>query len=163
VNALNQERIKTPRLALVPLEQSLAKAVLDGDLTHTRHADGWPHADTRDAFQMAVRPEKPWPVWLIVSDGTVIGDCGTAGPIDENGEVDIGLGLAEGQRGRGYGTEVIEALSRWLLDQPGVRRVVARDVLADNVASRRALERAGFILQHEDEALASYAFEPIAS
>lgn len=159
MNALIQERIETPRLALVPLEQPLARAVLDGDHEATRHAEGWPHEDTRDALRMAVRPDDPWPVWLVVADGVVIGDCGAAGGIDENGEVDIGLGLAEEHRGLGYGREVIEALSRWLLDQPGVQRVVARDVLAGNVASRRALEHAGFVLERDDDTVVSYAFE----
>lgn len=156
---IRQERIETPRLALVPLDQEKAQAVLDGDLSVVEHAEGWPHDDTRDALRMATRPDAPWPVWLVVADGIVIGDCGTAGEIDDDGEVDIGLGLASGSRGRDYGTETIRALSAWLMQQPGVKRVVARDVLADNVASRRALEKAGFVVESSGEAVVSYALD----
>jgi RimJ/RimL family protein N-acetyltransferase len=38
-----------------------------------------------------------------------------------------------------------------------VRRVVAREVLADNVPSRRTLEGAGFELEREERGLAWYA------
>ena len=157
MNTLQQERIETPRLALVPLEEATARAVLAGDLSTLDHAEGWPHADTLDAVRMALRAEAPWPVWLVVADGVVIGDCGTLGDVDGSGDVEIGLGLAKEHRGRGYGTEVIEALSGWLLRRPTVRRVVAREVEADNHASRRALEKAGFVLERAEGDAVSYA------
>ena len=49
------------------------------------------------------------------------------------------------------------ALADWLLAQPGVERVVARDVELGNAPSRRALERAGFALERAGERRASYA------
>ena len=58
--------------------------------------------------------------------------------------------------GRGYGHELVAALSGWLLSQPEVEQVVAREVLADNVASRRALENAGFVLEREEGGLTWY-------
>jgi RimJ/RimL family protein N-acetyltransferase len=155
---IQQERIETPRLGLVPLDQEKARTLLAGDLSGIDHADGWPHGDTRDALRMATKAESPWPVWLVLADGVVTGDCGTAGEIDENGEVDIGLGFAAEVRGRGYGTETIRALSDWLMRQPGVERVVAREILADNIASRRALEKAGFAVQSSGEGVVSYTF-----
>ena len=157
VTQIQQERIETARLALVPLDQEQAQAVLDGDLSVVEHTAGWPHADTRDALRMATNAESPWPVWLILADGVVIGDCGVAGGIDDDGDVDIGVGLANEWRGRGYGTETILALSHWLMQQASVRRVVARDVLADNAASRHALEKAGFSLESTGEGVVSYA------
>jgi RimJ/RimL family protein N-acetyltransferase len=63
----------------------------------------------------------------------------------------------EPYRGRGYGTELVEAFSQWLLGQPGIRRVVARHVPAANVASRRVLERVGFVLERSDEQHTWYA------
>ena len=160
---IHQERIETPRLVLVPLDRDEARRVLDGDTSAVEHADGWPHDDTRDALRMATKAEAPWPVWLILADGVVIGDCGAAGEIDESGVVDIGLGLASEWRGRGYGTESIHALSQWLMRQPAVERVVARDVLADNAASRRALEKAGFVVESTGEGVVSYALVPAGS
>ncbi len=147
------ERIETPRLALVPLAAETARAVLAGDLSALRHAAGWPHDDTLDALRLAA------PLWLVVLGGVAIGDCGTHGETEDDGTVEIGYGLAAEHRGHGYGSELVPALSGWLLAQPGVRRVVARDVLEDNVSSRRALVRAGFALEREERGLVSYALE----
>jgi RimJ/RimL family protein N-acetyltransferase len=106
---------------------------------------------------MAVKADAPWPVWLVTLGGLVIGDCGTVGPVDQAGDIEIGFGLAAEHRGVGYGTELVKALSHWLLCQAGTRRVVAREVLADNTPSRRALERAGFSLERSEGGLVWYA------
>lgn len=153
MTAYAQERIETPRLVLVLLEPSLRRAILDGDLSGVAHADGWPHADTRDALS-AGRP-----VWLVVADGVVIGECGTVGDVAGDDEVEIGLGLAAEKRGRGLGTEVIDALAGRLERRPGVRRVVAR-VEPGNAASRRAFEKAGFVLERSDDRGCLYARQP---
>jgi RimJ/RimL family protein N-acetyltransferase len=91
----------------------------------------------------------------------VVGDAGTHGPPDENGDVEIGYGLAESARGRGLSSEFVPALAQHLLARPGVKRVVARGVLADNAPSRRALERAGFEVEREEDGLVWYALEPV--
>ena len=149
--------ITTDRLVLSPLPADRARAVLIGDYSSLTRAEGWPHEDTLDAIRMAAAPESGSLVWLVLSDGTVIGDCGTLGGLDDTGAIEIGYGLAAECRRRGYGNELVAALSRWLLSQPEVDRVVARQVLADNVASRRALENAGFVLEREEHGLTWYA------
>ncbi len=148
--AITPSRIATARLVLVPVSAELAAAVLAGDLSSLEVGDGWPHDDTLDGLRMA-------PGWFVTLGGVVIGDCGTHGEPDESGDVELGYGLAAPYRGRGYGTEVVVGLSRWLLAQDGVRRVVASRVGADNTPSRRALERAGFVLESADEVHTWYA------
>jgi RimJ/RimL family protein N-acetyltransferase len=95
--------------------------------------------------------------WFVTHEGVVIGDCGAHGEPDELGDVELGYGLAAPYRGRGFGTELVIGLSRWLLAQEGVRRVAARCVAVDNTPSRRALERAGFVLESADEHHTWYA------
>lgn len=155
---LTFERLVTHRLVLEPIAPEVAAAVVRGDLSGLRVGEGWPHADTVDGLGMAVRSGHA-PGWFVTLAGEIIGDCGTHGPPDEAGDVEIGYGLAAPYRGRGYGSELVIAASRWLLGRPGVRRVVAREVLADNVPSRRALERAGFALEREEGGLVWYALE----
>ena len=150
-----QEPIDTRRLVLVPLAVATARAILGGDFSAVARSEGWPHADTLDAVRMAAREPDPWPVWLVTLDGRVIGDCGTAGPVDHAGDIEIGYGLAAEHRGRGYGTELVTAFSRWLLGRPGVRRVVA-DVDAGNTASRRTLDRVGFVPERSEGNLIRY-------
>ena len=143
-----REQIDTPRLRLLPISQEQADAILAGDLSGVRAGEGWPHADTLDGLRLA-------PGWFVVLDGLVIGDCGTWGGPDDEGSVEIGYGLAAPYRGRGYGGELVAALSRWLLGQPAVRRVTA-ETEAGNLPSRRALERAGFALEAEDGGTLTY-------
>jgi RimJ/RimL family protein N-acetyltransferase len=150
------ERIRTARLVLEPLSVEDARAIVAGDLSSVRPAPGWPHDDTLDGIRIALAHGVST-TWLVLLDGVVIGDCGLHGPPDEAGDLEIGYGLAEPSRGRGYGTELASALSDWVLAQPGVRRVVARDVLADNAASRVVLERAGFVLETDFGSTVSYA------
>lgn len=155
--ALRPEKIATERLVLEPLEPDAARAVLAGDVSSLETADGWPHDDTLDALRMTVVPGGGTLVWLVLLDGLVIGDCGTVGGLDERGDIEIGYGLAAEHRRRGYANELVPALARWLAAQPGVERVVAGEVLAGNVASRRALENAGFALEREEAGLTWYA------
>ena len=154
---LRPETISTKRLLLAPLDESVARAVLAGDFSRLETARGWPHADTLDAIRMATAPGSRSLVWLVTFGRLVIGECGTLGGLGENGDVEIGYGLAAEHRGRGYGNEVVEALSRWLIAKPEVERVVASEVHAENAAPRRALENAGFVLEHEDGGLTWYA------
>jgi RimJ/RimL family protein N-acetyltransferase len=137
-------------IALVPLTVEQARRIIAGDLGGLEHVAGWPHEDTIDGVRLA---ESGASVWLVALDGVVIGDCGTTGPL--GGEVEIGFGLAAECRGRGYGTELVRLLAATLLDDPLVTSVAAH-TLADNVASRRVLEKAGFSLEGERRGLQRY-------
>jgi len=151
--------LQTARLRLEPLTAETARAIVAGDLAGLTAAglaaaDGWPHEDTADGLGMAVKTEHP-PGWLVTVGGTVIGDIGTHGPIDEAGRVEIGYGLAAPSRGQGYGSEAVAAVTEWLLSQPGVRQVRAH-TLTDNAPSRRVLEKAAFTYVGLDEGEALY-------
>jgi RimJ/RimL family protein N-acetyltransferase len=139
--------LQTARLRLVPVTTELARGVVAGDLSvlaaaGLTAAEGWPHDDTVDGLTMPARTGVPGG-WLIVAGDVVIGDCGTHGPADEAGNIEIGYGLAAPSRGQGYGSEAVAAITAWLLAQPEVRRVRAC-TLTDNTPSRRVLEKAGF-------------------
>ncbi len=94
-----------------------------------------------------------------MADGAVIGDCGLHGgpdgPVDDAGRVEIGYGLAAPSRGQGYGSEVVAAITEWLLAQPEVRQVRAC-TLTGNMPSRRVLEKAGFSYTGTEDGEAVY-------
>ena len=136
--------LRTARLRLEPLTTESARAILAGDLSGWRAAEGWPHEDTAEGLGLEVNTSHP-PGWLITANGAVIGECGTHGPVDEAGGVEIGYGLAAPYRGQGYGSEAVPAVTEWLLGLAEVRQVRAR-TLIDNTASRRVLEKASFQL-----------------
>jgi RimJ/RimL family protein N-acetyltransferase len=140
--------LRTERLVLVPQSRAAARALLAGEDPGLPLAAGYPHADSLDALRMQVEhggaDDGGWFVTL-ASDGRVVGDCGTFGPPDEDGRVEIGYGLAAPSRGQGIGTEAVGALVGWLVTQPDVRLVTA-SVEVGNDPSRRLLERLGFTL-----------------
>jgi len=61
------------------------------------------------------------------------------------GEAELGFRLRKSAWGRGYATEGSRALIRSGFTEFGLRRVVA-DTMAENIASRRVLEKAGLRL-----------------
>lgn len=144
------EPIVTPRLVLEPVSFALAVKLVGGELAAVVAGEGWPHEDTMDGLRTVLRGAQ---AWLVTLDGVVIGDCGRFG------DDEIGYGLAAPYRGRGYGGELVAALSRHVLAQPGVKRVIACGVLADNVPSRRALRRAGFVETRDEGGTVDYALE----
>jgi RimJ/RimL family protein N-acetyltransferase len=75
------------------------------------------------------------------ADGKAIGGIGFKGQPDD-GSVEVGYGLSPSARGHGYAAEALAALLN-VATEHGLSRVVA-DTTADNLASQRTLERAGF-------------------
>src|ERR1700730_3871759 len=119
--------LQTARLRLEPVTAETARAIVAGDLSgltaiRLTAADGWPHDDTADGPALAGQTGPP-PRPLVTVGGTVIGDIGTHGPVDEAGRVEIGYGLAAPSRGQGYGSEAVAAVTERLLRPPGGRPV----------------------------------------
>jgi RimJ/RimL family protein N-acetyltransferase len=140
--------LRTDRLVLVPQTIDQARALLAGEDPGLELAPGYPHADTLDGLGIWVEHGGPddggWFVTL-AEDGRVVGDCGTHGPAEDDGRLEIGYGLAAPSRGRGLGTEAVRAMADWLAGQRAVR-VLTADVEVGNEPSRRLLERLGFTL-----------------
>ena len=145
-------RLVGPRVILVPVPRAVSAAVVDGtglqsalDSLGLLAAKGWPHPDTADALRplSADGPDPAKGTFLITVGGELVGECGWLDGPPDNGDAEIGYGLASSARGRGLGTEAVGLLASWVEQQPGVDRVVA-DVLVGNDSSRRLLERLGF-------------------
>lgn len=140
-------------LILRPVGQVEAAALASEDYTTVSAGDGWPHDDSLDGLRLIADGHGRG--WLVVLDGLVIGDCGTHGAAGPGAVVEIGYGLAAPYRGRGYGRQVVSALTRWLLGQLGAAEVIAHTDV-DNIPSRRALESAGFHLTGEQDGQCRY-------
>ena len=90
--------------------------------------------------------------WIIVekSRSAIVGGICIHGEHDENEEVEIGYGIDEPFQNRGYMSETIAGLTRWLTENPKVK-VVKAETEADNLPSVRVLERNGFKLFQQDD------------
>ncbi|MBN1440515.1 MAG: GNAT family N-acetyltransferase [Anaerolineales bacterium] len=82
--------------------------------------------------------------------------AGFNGRPDERGEAEIGYGIDEAFRGKGYKTGVIKRMTAWVYADPSCRAVVARGVEKSNAASRRVLAKAGFRPYEETKNSLSY-------
>lgn len=152
------EHIASARLILLPVTEAAASAVLDGSPAAPVGVRGWPDADTLDALRLALAYGGEVG-WFITRDELVVGLCGTHGPPDGGGTVEIRYAVAHSVQGQGIASETCAALTGWLLSRPGVRRVEASTSAAGNPGSRRVLERSGFALDRLEGPMAWYARE----
>ena len=134
--------IETKRLKIYPASREQMEAYIaaetDTELkkAYTEMLDGClKHPDQWHWYAM----------WMIeLRDGTHIGDLCFKG-LGTNGTTEIGYGILEEYQGQGYATEAVDAAVNRALQQPGVTRVEA-ETEPDNRASRRVLEKCGFLL-----------------
>ena len=101
----------------------------------------------REMLQGALAHPAQWDwyaVWFIErKDGAKVGDLSFKG-LQPDGSAEIGYGILEAHRGRGYATEAVSAAVAWALRQPGVTRVEA-ETEPDNAASQCVLAKCGFV------------------
>lgn len=133
--------IETKRLRIYPATQNQMEAFIA--------------AQTNDALKAAYSemlegcPKNPdkwewYAMWMIeLNNGTHIGELCFKG-LDENGVSEIGYGILEEHQCQGYATEAVNAVLAWAFQNPKVTAVEA-ETDAENMASKRVLEKCGFI------------------
>lgn len=136
-------------ITLQPIDVAQAQAIVEGDLAGLVAGRGWPQPDTIGGLRLELARGAAPVCWLIVRDGVVVGEIGWKGGPDPDGSVEIGYAVAPHYRGNGYATGAVIALVALARRRPDVRRVVA-ETAADNRASRRVLEKAGFTVSSVD-------------
>lgn len=83
----------------------------------------------------------PWQM-ILKETGKPVGDLCFKG-IPQKGRVEIGYGIDSSYEGQGLTTEAAKALCDWAFSQQGVY-IIEAETEADNLASQRVLEKAGF-------------------
>lgn len=81
--------------------------------------------------------------------GELIGDTGINAVEGKPEEVEIGYGICGKYRGKGYATELVEAMTGYAVAAFGIRVLYGR-VMRGNVASVRVLEKNGYVFQGEE-------------
>ncbi len=145
--------IITDRLVIIPMTYSMVGSVIRGHYSVMEklgiHLNGkWPLQDTLDILyfindNMDKNDQiSGFDVWMIVKkdDMTIIGDAGFKGEPDEKGEIEIGFGLVEDERRKGYAYEAVNALIEWASQNSAVR-VIKADCLIDNIGSINILKK----------------------
>lgn len=147
--------IETEHLVLHPVTPAEAQRIVSRTPGPAdTWADGFPREDDLEGLGMLLRAggddsdateARPFGSMLIAerASRSAIGSIGFYGPPDEEGQVTIGYGLVEQYRGRGLGTEALEALIAYCRTRPEVRTILA-DTEVENKVSQRVLEKSGF-------------------
>jgi RimJ/RimL family protein N-acetyltransferase len=145
--------IQTNRLLLVVLLPEDLEALIARDferfavLTGFRFPADNPHIGDLAWHLGAIQADDrhiPWRMRVIVerSSNTVVGSINLKGPPSVAGDVEIGWGLVENVRGRGYATEASAAVISWAQQQPGVISISAT-IPGDNYPSQHLAKRLG--------------------
>ena len=145
--------LETERLRLREWEEADAGALFPvvSDPEVMRYiGDGKPWADVARARDWIVRLSESYRTrgyhrWAVVErgGGRVVGSCGFA-PLPWSGEIDFGYMLRRDCWGRGYATEVGRPALEHGFKRLGFAEVVA-SIAPENAASRRVLEKLGFV------------------
>ena len=133
--------VETERLIVYPASREQMEAYIAAEMdaelkkAYTEMLEGClQHPDQWEWYAM----------WMIeLRDRTHIGDLCFKG-LNANGTVEIGYGILEEYQRQGYAAEAVDAAVDWALQQPGVTRMEA-ETEPDNRASRRVLEKCGFL------------------
>jgi RimJ/RimL family protein N-acetyltransferase len=159
--------IETEHLLLHPITPAEAQRIASQTPgPEDTWADGFPREDDLEGLGMLLRAggdasevtdPPPFGSMLITERASrnAIGSIGFYGPPDEEGQVTIGYGLVEQYRGRGLGTEALEALIAYCRTRPEVRTILA-DTEVENRVSRRVLEKSGFTFIRANRELCFY-------
>lgn len=142
----------------VPLRHCVVRSWQTDDVgSLVRHANSWevwvnlrdrfPYPYTKSdgrEFINAARRARPESSFAIVVDGLAVGSIGfLIRPDVERVSAEIGYWLGEAFWGRGIATDALVAVTRLAIDRHQLTRVFALP-FADNVASCRVLEKAGY-------------------
>lgn len=147
--------ILTPRLQLIPCDDTLFDAIRMGDNVLARVLGvNVPRKWTsfRESFAPAALRWKAHPLlrewWthLIVHrpDNLLIGTCGYKGEPDASGYVEISYEIRASHRGTGLATEAAQALVANAFAHPEVKGVLAH-TMSEEGPSSRLLEKVGFV------------------
>jgi RimJ/RimL family protein N-acetyltransferase len=145
--------LQTERLVLVPLLPEEIEALIARDCGRFAELSGFrfppDNPDIGDlAWHLAAIQADDrhlaWRMRAIVqrSSKMVVGSINLKGPPTAAGDVEIGWGLIEDVRGRGYATEAAAAVIKWAQEQSGVRSISAT-IPDDNYPSQRLAKRLG--------------------
>jgi RimJ/RimL family protein N-acetyltransferase len=90
--------------------------------------------------------------WFIIrkSNGIVVGSMDFKNIPNEMKEIEIGYGLGKKYEHSGYMTEAVGKFCEWALTDEKIETIIA-ETEVENIASKRVLERCGFVKYKEEE------------
>ena len=152
--------IGTKRLQIIPLPQEQLFLYIKADPLLEKQLNIQPFTrtfskDLLEAFEHIILPRVAdvknkyefFTLWIIIirNERIAVGDLFFKGNPDELGQIEIGYGIFEAFRSKGYMTEAVAGMVNWAKHQPGVKTMIAETAIT-NQASLKILENNQFKL-----------------
>jgi ribosomal-protein-alanine N-acetyltransferase len=165
--------VETVRLIIMPLNHSqlLQYKSNDGSLDaalNLRPSSRIISDDLEEALELTIIPNVAAPgknhffstLWTIISkeENIVVGDLCFMGEPNATGKIEIGYGIYEDFRKRGFMTEAVGGMIKWAEKQPNVRSIIA-STKKDNIASYSVLLNNDFLLICETDTLFNWELD----
>jgi len=162
---MNIDKLETERLFLIPFTKQLCQLVEDKNFEGLKHkglipGNGYPDQETLETIPKIkanlelVKSPTGFESWLIIikKEMKIIGDIGFKGIPNQSGEVDLGYGIIESERKKGYAFEAAQELLNWALSKTEVKKITAK-CLTENHGSAKILKNLNFNIQSQDDTM----------
>ncbi|MDH6252406.1 ribosomal-protein-alanine N-acetyltransferase [Chryseobacterium sp. H1D6B] len=133
------KQIETERILLIPYNKTLINKIQQEDYTifddmNLIPAKDWPDEDVLETLpRVLINLEKVsaptgFESWMIIAKekNEIIGDIGFKGLPDSEGRIDLGYGIVESARKKGYAREAASALIKWAFKDSKVLEITAK-------------------------------------
>ncbi|MBK8522376.1 MAG: GNAT family N-acetyltransferase [Chitinophagaceae bacterium] len=156
VKRLEIDKLVTDRLILIPFTTQICKNVLDNDFSdlitlNLKKGKSWPDADVLDTLPRVINNlnKVGYPTgyesWMIIKKDTleIIGDVGFKGINMDEENIDLGYGIIEEERRKGYAAEAVKEIISWAFLNNNIREITA-NCLTENTNSMKLLLKFNF-------------------
>lgn len=167
------DKLTTERLILIPFTTKICEDILKDDFSGLlamglKKGKGWPYPDVIETLPRIIhnlsKVEEPtgFESWMIIKNNTfeIIGDAGFKGYNDEGKNIDIGYGIAQEERRKGYAEEAVTELIRWAFSTSIVSEITAR-CLPENANSINFLKKLSFTETKRDDEMIYWSLRKI--
>lgn len=155
--------LQSKRLTLIPYTVAICTSILAQDFTFLealglKKGKNWPDKDVLDTLPKIIynlnKIGMPtgFESWLIIKNDTneIIGDAGFKGLNRIDQSADIGYGIIEEERRKGYALETCQLLIDWAFSHDDLTYITAACYIS-NTSSANLLRKMNFELVIEDE------------
>ena len=162
--------ILTNRLILIPFTIKICNDILNNNFETIerlglKRGKNWPDSDTLETLPKIISNLSKvflptgFESWMIIKKETneIIGDIGFKGLNKLNNNCDLGYGIIESERRKGYAEEAAKSLINWVLNNDSSITITA-STLIDNENSIKLLQKLNFIEIIRDEILIYWKF-----
>lgn len=152
-------------MILVPYTLPVCKNLLRGDFSDLtlmgwKRGISWPDADVMETLPKIINNlslvDAPtgFESWMIIKQDTseIIGDAGFKGFQADTASIDLGYGIIQEERRKGYAREAATALIQWAFTNDVIKIITAK-CLPDNTGSVHLLQQLNFTEKHRDDTL----------